>query len=327
MEDERIIKNGIGLADDMAICGFPSEFKKGCNSPLGDTYFFDLTNPLQYDKTALKKAVEKLGVAYRVDMQFRETKETHYSIFVVNDDNITLSLYDCLSSTNWQKFIIGKDDKGDFVELDFDKSPHLLIAGTTGSGKSILLHNILINLSATHRARKCEYLIIDPKGSEFKAYKDKKAFNFCDSTSGAIQWLKTLENEMDRRYKLDDPMSDHDIFLIIDELADLMLTSKGEVETSLVRLAQKGRACGIHLIIATQYPKADVFSPLIRANIPYRICLKTATSIESIVVLGKKGAETLRGKGDCIVKMGLLEWHTQVAFPEIELEQHIIDRG
>ena len=246
--DERIKNNGTGLADDMTICGLPSVFIKGCSSPLGDTYYFDLVNPLDYDKRKLKIAVEKLSVAHRVDMQFKETKQTHYAIFVYNNENTNVSLYQCLFTTNWQKMIVGKDDKNDYVSIDFEKSPHLLVAGTTGSGKSILLHNLLINLLTTHRDRKVELLIIDPKGSEFNIYKNHKGITFCDNTREAVAWLKSLENEMDKRYKLPNPLSSHDIFLVIDELADLMITSKGEVETSLVRIAQKGRACGIHMI-------------------------------------------------------------------------------
>jgi len=325
--NERIEENGTNLANDMGACGFQSTFIKGFNSPLGDTYFFDLVNPLDYDKTGLKKAVEKLGVVYRIGMTFKETKETHYSIFVSNDENKSLSLYELLNEFDFKKMLIGRDDKNDIVELDFEKSPHLLVAGTTGSGKSILLHNIIVNLLATHGKRKVELLIIDMKGSEFRPYANKKCVHFCDNSFEAKQWLRGVEDLMAKRYKLKDTMGDHDIFVVIDELADLMLTAKNEVETILVRLAQKGRACGIHLVLATQYPKADIFSPLIRANIPYRMCLKTATSIESIVVLGHKGAEILKGKGDMIVKLGLDEQHTQVALPEVEMENAIIERG
>ena len=323
---ERIEKNGKEFFEDsFRQFGIPIKFVKGFESPLGETYFFDLENIGDYNENNLKDIIKKLSVFSHLTMTFQESKETHFAIFVRNDEKIDLSLYDLLKATNGEKFIIGVDNKGDMVELDFDEAPHLLIAGTTGSGKSILLHNILVNLLGVKRQRKLEILIIDPKGSEFREYKGHIGINFIDTTHEALDYLKRCEVAMDKRYKLENPLSDHDIFVLIDELADLMITSKGEVETTLVRLAQKGRACGIHLIIATQYPKATIFSPLIRANISNRIVLKTATSVESIVALGHKGCEKLRGKGDCIVKMGLEERHTQVAYPERELEQYVIN--
>ena len=327
--NERLINNGNGLANDMGLCGFPSTFIKGCESPLGETYYFDLLNPLDYDKNGLKKAIEKLSVALRLDLELRETKETHYSIFVKNTESRYVSLYNCLQDTHFDRRVVGKDDKGNYVFVDFDKTPHLLVAGTTGSGKSILLHTLLIDLITTHEGRKVEIIIIDPKGSEFRDYKQMKkgGIRIIDTTSEAIMWLKGVENTMDKRYKQDNPMGNHDIFVIVDELADLMMTSKGEVEQSLVRVAQKGRACGIHLIIATQYPKASVLSPLIRANISARFCLRTSTRTESIVVLGRAMAEKLQGKGDCIYQNGLEERHLQVAIPELEFEKLIINRG
>ena len=324
--NERLEKNGKEFFEDnFRQFGIPIKFVKCFESPLGETYFFDLENIGDYNENNLKDIIKKLSVFSHLTMTFQESKETHFAIFVRNDEKIDLSLYELLKATNGEKFVIGVDNKGDMVELDFDEAPHLLIAGTTGSGKSILLHNILVNLLGVKRQRKLEILIIDPKGSEFREYKGRKGINFIDTTHEALDYLKRCEVAMDKRYKLENPLSDHDIYVLIDELADLMITSKGEVETTLVRLAQKGRACGIHLIIATQYPKATIFSPLIRANISNRIVLKTATGVESIVALGHKGCEKLRGKGDCIVKMGLEERHTQVAYPERELEQYVIN--
>ena len=321
--DERLQQNGVGLANDMTICGYPSTFINAVDSPLGETYFFDLVNPLSSTKAGLKKAVERLTITHKVDMTLKLTKTTHYSIFVSKDEGNYLSLLACLNEVNFCQFVIGKDDTGELVSLDFDKIPHLLIAGATGSGKSVLLHNLLVNLFAQqNRKRQFELLIIDPKGSEFRDYK-QTGCHFCDTTADAIAWLKGVETTMDARYKLKDPMSKHDIYVVIDELADLMLTSKHEVEQSIVRIAQKGRACGIHLIVATQRPTIDVCSGLIKANMPYRIALKTASVRDSIVILDHKGAEQLKGRGDCIVKLGLREIHTQVAYPDTMLEQKI----
>ena len=311
-EQERLNENGVGLAKDMGVCGYASKFVKAIHSPLGDTYYFDLENPLQYNQRGLKSAVEKLSVAHRIDMTFKTTKEAHYSIFVNENE----------ASCN--AVVVGKDEQGKLVLFDFSHIPHLLIAGTTGSGKSVLLHNLLVNLLALRSERPREFVIIDPKGSEFKNYKGVNNIHFCDETAQAIEWLACVENEMDKRYKLPDPMSKHDIFVVIDELADLMLTSKYAVEQSIVRIAQKGRACGIHLIVATQRPTINVISGLIKANMPYRIGLKTASVRDSVVIIDHKGLEQLRGFGDSIVKFGLQEYHTQIAYPELELEEHYI---
>ena len=323
---ERIETNGVGLASDMEACGFPSVFIKGCESPSGDTYFFDLVNPLDYDKAKLIKAIEKLSVAHRVKMQFRPTKETHYSIFVENVDTPFLSLNKCLDEVGCKEFIIGKTDTGKNLTLDLETIPHMLIAGTTGSGKSILLHNILVNLFVKYASvgKKFELVIIDPKGSEFREYK-QTGCHFVEETDLAIAMIKGCEKEMDSRYKMVNPRSKHDIYIVIDELSDLMITSKNEVELSIKRIAQKGRACGMHLIIATQYPKADIFTPHIRANIPCRFCLRTSTRVESIVAIGKGGAEKLKGRGDCIFQNGIDEERIQVAYPEHMLEQRIFD--
>ena len=322
--NERIVENGNGLAEDLGVCGFPSVFVKGCESPSGDTYFFNLVNPFDYDKTKLNKAIAKLSIAHRLDIQLKPTKESHYAIFIKNNETPSLSLNKCLDEVGCKEFIIGKTDTGKNLTLDLETIPHLLVAGTTGSGKSVLLHNIIINIFVKYaiEGKKFELVIIDPKGSEFREYK-QTGCRFVEETDMAIAMVKGCEKEMDKRYKMKNPREKHDIYIVIDELADLMLTSKSEVEHSIKRIAQKGRACGIHLIIATQYPKADIFTPHIRANIPCRFCLRTSTRVESVVALGKGGAEKLKGMGDCIFQNGIEEEHIQVAYPEHELEERI----
>ena len=167
-------------------------------------------------------------------------------------------------------------------------------------------------------------LIIDPKGNELDRYKNCGCVWFVDDTRKEIAQLEWAVAEMDRRYK-ENITTATDTFIVIDELADLMLTSKFEVEEYIVRLAQKGRACGIHLIVATQRPTIDVCSGLIKANMPYRIGLKTASVRDSVVILDHKGLETLKGRGDCIVKLGLQEYRTQIALPEDELIARVVE--
>ncbi len=319
----RINDYGETIATNFNELGLAVEFVKGFESPLGDTLLFNLAYISQYNKNYIKSLIEKIAVFHHLDIDLIDTKEAHFGVFIKRINN-KVSLYELL--TKQRDITIGLDNMGKPVKLDFNKIPHLLIAGTTGSGKSVLLHNILVNLMIYYgrQSRKVGIVLIDPKGSEFRDYKNVMGVSFIDSTQEAIRKLSYLEGVMDNRYKTANPMGDHDIIVIIDELADLMLTSKFAVEQSIVRLAQKGRACGIHLIVATQRPTIDVCSGLIKANMPYRIALKTASVRDSIVILDHKGAETLKGNGDCIVKLGLEEKHTQVAYPEEEFENHFI---
>lgn len=320
----RIEECGQVIATNFNELGLSVEFAKGYESPLGDTLFFNLTYISQFNKNYLKSLIEKIAVYHHLDMELVDTKEAHFGVFVKSLNN-KVSLSQLLCDNN--DIVIGLDNRGQPVKLDFEKIPHLLIAGTTGSGKSVLIHNLICNLIVwygRHKTKIPQFVIIDPKGNELDRYKNVSNTTFIDNTRGAIAVLNYCCEEMDRRYREND-MSKNDLYIIIDELADLMLTSKFECEESIVRLAQKGRACGIHLIVATQRPTIDVCSGLIKANMPYRIALKTASVRDSIVILDHKGAEALKGNGDCIVKLGLDERHTQVAYPESELIAKVVE--
>lgn len=228
---------------------------------------------------------------------------------------------------------IGIDVHGAAQLVALDQMPHLLIAGTTGSGKSILLHTIINALTQQLKPAQLELVLIDPKRVELRSFarrphvKRKVVYEYQD----AVKVLTGLTEEMERRYKL---LSDSDrrdlaeynasrrdpkkrlpyIVTIIDEFADLMMRkrkrlTKKELEeeiqyedaqTLIVRLAQMARAVGIHLIIATQRPSVDVMTGLIKANFPTRIALTTASPTDSKIIIGKEGAEKLAGKGDMI---------------------------
>lgn len=320
---ERINHNGNLYATNFGELGLEVEFVKGVESPLGDTYYYNLKYISQFNKKYLASLLEKIAVFHHADLRLIDTKEAHFGVFDSQaSEMVSLSNLLCKS----RNIVIGVDINGHNVELDFTKIPHLLIAGTTGSGKSVLIHNLIVNLAVFYGRQTIkvpQFVIIDPKGNELDMYRNMRNTNFIDNTRGAIATLKLCCEEMDRRYQHND-MSANDMFIIIDELADLMLTSKFEVEEYIVRLAQKGRACGIHLIVATQRPTIDVCSGLIKANMPYRIGLKTASVRDSVVILDHKGCEQLKGCGDCIVRLGLQEYRTQVAYPEKELEAKVI---
>ncbi|MCL2047307.1 MAG: DNA translocase FtsK [Defluviitaleaceae bacterium] len=217
-------------------------------------------------------------------------------------------------------FAVGKDIAGSPIITDVARMPHLLIAGATGSGKSVCINTLIASLLYKARPDEVKLLMIDPKVVELNVYNGiphllipvvtdpKKA-------SGALSWAV---NEMENRYNMfaetgcrdlkgyNKVMADEEseelplIVIIIDELADLMMTCKGEVEESICRLAQKARAAGIHLILATQRPSVDVITGLIKANIPSRLAFAVSSGTDSRTVLDMYGAEKLLGKGDML---------------------------
>ena len=217
-------------------------------------------------------------------------------------------------------FAIGKDIGGDPIVGNISKLPHMLIAGTTGSGKSVCLNSLLLSLLYKSTPDEVRLIMIDPKMVELGVYNGiphlfvpvvtdpKKA-------AGALQWAVV---EMMKRYRLFSEASVRDltgynahqlqnggqtlpkVVIVVDELADLMLCAAKEVEESICRVAQMGRASGMHLIIATQRPSADVITGLMKANIPSRIAFAVSSAMESRIILDAQGAEKLVGMGDML---------------------------
>ena len=310
---------GETYAYNLTQLGLETKFVRAVSSPLGNTFYFNLVNISQYYESFIKNLIKKLSVFHHREMEFVATKESHFAIFCKNEQS-TLLLSQIL---NKRSINIGKDINGRVVSIDFNKAPHLLIAGTTGSGKSVLLHTLLVNILNYYGSR-TQLVLIDKKGTELVAFKNCRNTTFVgNNTQKAISVLQQCEKIMDDRYR-NGGYYHHEIFIVIDELADLILTSHYEVENSLVRIAQLGRACGIHLLVSTQSPRVQVCTGLLKSNLPYRICLKTTSVRESVVVFDKKGCETLRGNGDCYVKLGLEEIHTQIAYCDKYLENNII---
>jgi len=223
---------------------------------------------------------------------------------------------------------IGKTTSGEIATLDLGSMPHLLIAGTTGSGKSVCLNIIICSILYRANPDEVKFLIIDPKKVEMSLYRALEGYHLIGSedfdesivttTDNAILALRALEKEMDRRYdvladavvrnigeynkkmkKENKPILPY-MILVIDELADLMMLSAKDVETPIARLAQLARSVGIHLVIATQRPSVDVITGVIKANFPARIAFQVATKIDSRTILDTMGAEKLIGKGDML---------------------------
>lgn len=205
--------------------------------------------------------------------------------------------------------IIGEDEAGKRIFYDLVKMPHLLIGGSTGSGKSVFIHNCILSLMYGGRS---SIILVDIKRVEFSLYENipQLANSICYEVSETINMLKNLCFTMDNRYKLlkDNACRNIEeyqknggkmqyITLFIDELADLVIQNP-KIEYYLIRLAQLGRAAGIHLVLATQRPDSTIISGLIRANIPSRICFSVQKATDSRIILDQSGGEKLRGGGD-----------------------------
>lgn len=216
---------------------------------------------------------------------------------------------------------LGKNITGDIITADLTKMPHLLVAGTTGSGKSVCMNAMILSILYNATPEEVKLLLIDPKQVEFIVYNgiahlEVPVVTDVRKAAGALSWAVS---EMEKRYKLfseykvrdikgfnkycaGHPETEkmHHIVIFIDELSDLMMAAPKEVEDSICRLAQMARAAGIHLVIATQSPRADIITGLIKANIPSRIALKVANSMESRIIFDQPGAEKLLGNGDLL---------------------------
>ena len=255
-------------------------------------------------------------------------------IEVPNKENSTVMLRDLLQSEEFQKaksklsFAVGKDIAGKTVVADIARMPHLLIAGATGSGKSVCINTLIISILYKASPDEVKLIMIDPKVVELSVYNGiphlfipvvtdpKKA-------AGALNWAV---QEMTNRYNTfaeygvrnlneynkkaeqireaggaeEEPVKMPQIIIIVDELADLMMVAPGEVEDAICRLAQLARAAGIHLIIATQRPSVNVITGLIKANMPSRIAFSVSSGVDSRTILDMNGAEKLLGKGDML---------------------------
>ena len=216
--------------------------------------------------------------------------------------------------------VLGKDIVGKPFVTDLKKLPHLLIAGTTGSGKSVGINAMILSLLYKNSPDQLRLLMIDPKMLEFSIYNDIPHLltPVITKPKQAIAALNNMVAEMERRYelmaesrtknienyneKIKKDGGEHFpyIVVVIDELADLMMTSGKDVEISIARLAQKSRACGIHLIVATQRPSVDVVTGLIKANLPSRISYRVGQKVDSKIILDQMGAESLLGRGDLL---------------------------
>ena len=273
-------------------------------------------------------------------------------IELANTRKVTVTLRELLESSNWEEakvlskipLSLGKDVYGKTIIADLAQMPHLLVAGTTGAGKSVCINAMIASMLFRFTPEELRFLMIDPKVVEMQIYNalPHLAFPVVTDPKKVLLALRWLIEEMDRRYKMfaqsgvrniigfnsrplkkkhvdlaesdpakseikvprDDELVIPDklpyIVVIIDELADLMQTAPADVESAIARIASIARAAGIHLIVATQTPRADVVTGVIKANIPCRIAFQVASKIDSRVILDENGADRLLGQGDML---------------------------
>lgn len=244
-------------------------------------------------------------------------------IEVPNKKSAIVTLRGIIESSQWKhddsklSFAIGKDISGKSIIGQLDAMPHLLIAGQTGSGKSIMINTFLLSLLYKNSPSDLKLILVDPKRVELSPYNHiphllTQVITDPDKCLSALKWAV---DEMERRYELlaekgkreiksfNDSNAEEKlpyIVIVIDELADLMMVAARDVESLIVRIAQKARAIGIHLVLATQRPSVDVITGLIKANIPARIAFTVASQIDSRTIIDQTGAEKLLGKGDLL---------------------------
>lgn len=293
--------------------------------------------------TALETNIALNLAAQSLRMEAPIPGQKAVGIEVPNRKAADVRIHSILTSKQWTGsgeplgFAIGKDIAGDAVVGELNKMPHLLIAGQTGSGKSVMINTLLTSLLYRNSPSEMKLILVDPKQVEMAPYEDiphliTPVINEPEKTISALKWAV---NEMERRYKL---LAEHKvrdiktyngmvqtgktkivvqdeegheqqhedgsmpyIVIVIDELADLMMVAARDVEALIVRLAQKARAVGIHLVLATQRPSVDVITGLIKANVPARIAFTVASQVDSRTILDQIGAEKLLGQGDMLM--------------------------
>ena len=342
------------LIDTLAQFGIavaPGDITKG---PTITRYEVYPAKGVRVDKiVSLERDLARATRAERINILAPIPGKDTVGIELANTRKVTVTLRELLQSPDWEEakerakipLALGKDVYGKAIITDLAQMPHLLVAGTTGSGKSVCINALIASMLFRFTPEELRFVIIDPKVVELQAYSSLPHLTFPIVTDPkkVLLALRWLIDEMERRYKIfarvgvrnivgfnarpvkkkemeavepaeaadspikvprDDELIIPDklpyVVVIIDELADLMQTAPADVETAIARITQMARAAGIHVILATQTPRADVITGVIKANIPSRIAFQVASKIDSRVILDENGADRLLGQGDML---------------------------
>lgn len=303
---------GEQLAQCLTAFGLPCEFKEIKTAPRITTYYFDFLNIAKVTAAKQTEALQRLSMYAKREFNYTKSNISHFAIYHAENNNaiVHLSTID-IPEHDTNQFVAGITEENEQLNISLDKMIHGLIAGTTGSGKSVFIKDLLYTLCVSNSPEKVQVAIIDKKRTLNFFSRIGHCLKVGNTDTEAVYILKRFQDEMYRRYaelqKLGIEKNNGQFpkwVLVIDELADLMFTNlKSEIEKILVSLCQLGRAAGIHCILCTQSPRTAVISGLIQANTPTKMIFKTASIKESVLCLGHKGAEELLGNGDCLIKL------------------------
>ncbi|MDI9548212.1 MAG: DNA translocase FtsK 4TM domain-containing protein [Chloroflexota bacterium] len=337
--DDLIRRQGRLIQETLSLFGVPADFEGAYKGPSVTQY---LIKPGYVERTVrgetqrVKVKVSKIAglandlalalAASSVRIEAPVPGTSYVGVEVPNHESNVVGLKELMESEAFQGlkgklgFALGEDVKGQPIVSDLARMPHLLIAGATGSGKSVCINSIIACLLLSHTPDSLRLLMIDPKMVELSMYNGiphllSPVVTEIDRASGVLFWAV---KEMERRYQLCSAANARDIerynayllkrnekplpyiVIVVDEMADLMMASPEEVEKHICRIAQMARAVGIHLIVATQRPSVDVITGLIKANFPARIAFAVSSQVDSRVILDVPGAERLLGRGDML---------------------------
>lgn len=310
------ITDGEAIANELSLMGVHCTCLDTLEAPSAYIHNFSADNPVEMLK--IDRLIKVLELRYKttVNSGVAVGEKAQYADFRLSfDKRESTSIFWQDYKTALKKrfdFLLGIDMANTPIVLNLDNLPHLLIAGESGGGKSVTLNTIIKSLTCVKgvSASNLGLILIDTKQTELTPY-EKSPFLMlpvCTNFRSAYIALKWVANEMTSRYTAmranGQKMGNFQrLVIIVDELADLIMQDKRTIEPLIVKLAQLGRACNIHLIIATQRPTVDVCTGHIKANIPSRIALQTASARDSMNIIDRKGAEKLRGKGDALLKL------------------------
>ena len=350
-ELQRVQQTLIDTLGQFGIAVAPGDITKG---PTITRYEVYPAKGVRVDKiVSLERDLARATRAERINILAPIPGKDTVGIELANTRKVTVTLRELLESTDWEEaktkgripLALGKDVYGKAIITDLAQMPHLLVAGTTGAGKSVCINALIASMLFRFTPEEMRFIMIDPKVVELQHYNalPHLAFPVVTDPKKVLLALRWLIEEMERRYKIfarvgvrniisfnarpkkksaaetgEQPEQDAGeikvpreneipipekipyIVVVIDELADLMQTAPADVESAIARITQMARAAGIHLIVATQTPRADVITGVIKANIPSRIAFQVASKIDSRVILDENGADRLLGQGDML---------------------------
>ncbi|MBO5525807.1 MAG: hypothetical protein J5993_03570 [Clostridia bacterium] len=352
-ENSKIIVDTLGdfriEADVMKVTSGPTVTRYDIEIPRG----IQARKVASYDEDIARRLHVQGGVTI-----YPNFESGYISIEVPNKDRATVGLAPVLMDPAFRKakstslmFGMGKDVEGRSICGDIVKMTHMLVAGSTGSGKSVFLNELIVSLMMKYSPEELRMILVDPKQVEFVVYQNLPHLminEIVNDPTRVISILSWAIEEMQRRYTLfqqktqsgrlvrnideyNDTLTDEPklpkIVIIIDELADLMLRAKKEIEDRIQNLTQKSRAAGIHMVIATQRPSVDVITGVIKSNLPTRVAFRVAQEVDSRTILDDSGAEKLLGKGDMLYKTAEMPspYRLQCAYLSSEEVQRIVE--